>query len=137
MLVERTAQIVIDWDDDLAETLKVFTDIQNKISSVCFNGGEPLSALALHKKVYHNVKGRLNAQMTCTAIRLTAGAYVAAKHNTHKITKPFRFKNLMRSSSSGSGGGMLTSERMVNSASGQLEEERSLVIQFLTISSSI
>ena len=92
MLVERTAQIVIDWDDDLAETLKVFTDIQNEISSVCFNGGKPLSALALHKKVYHSAKGRLNAQMTCTAIRLTAGAYVAAKHNGHKITKPFMFE---------------------------------------------
>ena len=94
MLVERTAQIVIDWDDDLAETLKVFTDIQNEISPICFNGGKPLSALALHKKVYHSVKGRLNAQMTCTAIRLTAGAYVAAKHNGHKITKPFMFKKL-------------------------------------------
>ncbi|HIE15063.1 TPA: hypothetical protein EYP70_07310 [Candidatus Bathyarchaeota archaeon] len=29
--------------------------------------------------------------MTCTAIRLTAGAYVSAKHNGHKIKKPFRW----------------------------------------------
>ena len=92
MLVERTAQIIIDWDDELARTLRVFTEIQNEISPVCFNNGEPLSALSLHKKVYHKVKGRLNAQMTCTAIRLTAGAYFSAKHNGHKITKPFRFK---------------------------------------------
>lgn len=92
MLVERTAQIVIEWDDDLAKTLKVFTEVMNECSPVCFNNGNPLSALTLHKRVYHRVKGRLNAQMTCTAIRLTAGAYVAAKHNGHDITKPFRFK---------------------------------------------
>lgn len=92
MLVERTAQIVIEWDDDLAKTLRTFTEVQNEISPVCFNNGKPLSALTLHKRVYHKVKGKLNAQMTCTAIRLVAGAYVAAKHNSHKIKRPFKFK---------------------------------------------
>ena len=92
MQVERTAQIVIEPDEDLKRTLEVFIDVMNDVSPVCFNDGKPLKAIDLHKKVYHSIKGKLNAQMTCTAIRLTAGAYVSAKHNSHKLKRPFRFK---------------------------------------------
>jgi len=48
MLDERTAQIVIDWDDDLDETLKVFNEVMNKCYKRCFNNGKPLAALSLH-----------------------------------------------------------------------------------------
>jgi len=92
MLVERTTQIVIEWDNDLVKTLETFIEVMNDCTQVCFNKGNPLSAFTLHKKVYHRVKSRLNAQMTCTAIRLVASAYSAAKRSGHKINKPFRFK---------------------------------------------
>jgi len=89
---QRTAQIVIEPDDDLKVTLKAFIDVANQISPVGWNNGKPLKALDLHKATYHSVKGKLSSQLTCTAIRLVAGAYVAAKHNGHKLRRPIRFK---------------------------------------------
>ena len=58
---QRTAQIVIEPDDDLKATLEVFTDIANQISPVGWNNGKPLKALDLHKATYHSVKGKLSA----------------------------------------------------------------------------
>jgi len=92
MLTERTAQIVIEPDEDLRNTLGAFTDICNDISPTAWNKGKPLGALDLHRATYSKTKGRISSQLTCTAIRLTAGAYVAAKSNGHKIEKYFKWK---------------------------------------------
>lgn len=92
MNVRRTAQIVIEPDDDLKATLKKFTQLANEISPVGWNNGKPLKALALHKAVYYSIKGKLSSQLTCSAIRLTSGAYSAAKSNGHKSKKPIKFK---------------------------------------------
>ncbi len=78
-------------DDDLRATMLAFQQVQQQLSPVCFNNGEPLRALALHHACYLQVVGALNSQMTCSAIRLTAGAYASAKSNGHAITKPFGF----------------------------------------------
>jgi IS605 OrfB family transposase len=51
-----------------------------------------MRALALQRAVYHQVKGVLNAQMTCTAIRLVAGAYASAKANKRPPQRPFTFR---------------------------------------------
>jgi len=89
---QRTAQIVIEPDEDLKATLRTFIEVCNRISPKAWNKGKPLGALPLHKAVYHSVKGKLSSQLTCTAIRLVAGAYVAAKHNGHRLKKPIKYK---------------------------------------------
>ena len=92
MEVQRTAQIIIEPDSDLETTLQTFASVANSISPVAWNDGKPLKALALHKAVYYSAKGKLSSQLTCTAIRLVAGAYTAAKSNGHRLKKPVRFK---------------------------------------------
>src|SRR5579883_1059402 len=68
-----------------------FQQVQQQLSPVCFNNGEPLRALALHHACYLQVVGALNSQMTCSAIRLTAGAYASAKSNGHAIPNRLAF----------------------------------------------
>lgn len=92
MFVQKTVQVVIENDPDLAKTLDAFTEVCNHISPTAFNSGKPLNALRLHKAEYHAVKGVVSSQLTCSAIRLTAGAYVAARKNGHPIRKPFHWK---------------------------------------------
>ena len=79
MDVQRTITIRIADDPDLRATLTGFQGIQQRISPACYNDGKPLSALNLHRAVYEQVKGTISSQMTCTAIRLVAGAYASAK----------------------------------------------------------
>lgn len=78
MDVQRTITIRIADDADLRATLAGFQGIQQRISGPCYNDGTPLAALALHRAVYADVKGTISSQMTCTAIRLVAGAYATA-----------------------------------------------------------
>ena len=92
MFVQKTVQVVIEPDADLRGTLDAFTAVCNQISPTAYNSGKPLSALGLHKAKYHAIKGTVSSQLTCTAIRLTAGAYVAARKNGHAITRPFQWK---------------------------------------------
>jgi putative transposase len=92
MDVQRTITICIVDDPDLRATLAGFQRIQQRISAACYNHGKPLSALALHRAVYENVKGTISSQMTCTAIRLVAGAYASAKANKKPAQRPFQFK---------------------------------------------
>ena len=91
MFAQRTAQIVIEPDEDLRDTIGIFTDICNEISSTAWKSGKPLGALDLHRATYSKIKGAISSQLTCTTIRLTAGAYVAAKSNGHKIERPFKW----------------------------------------------
>jgi putative transposase len=79
MDIQRTITIRIADDPDLRATLAGFQDVQQRISQACYNDGTPLSALALHRAMYEDVKGTINSQMTCTAIRLVAGAYARRK----------------------------------------------------------
>lgn len=92
MVVQRTITICIADDPDLRATLEGFHGIQQRISAACYNDGKPLSALALHRAVYESVKGTISSQMTCTAIRLVAGAYAAARANKKPAQRPFAFK---------------------------------------------
>src|SRR5690606_25788542 len=95
MDVQRTVTILIADDPDLRATLAGFQGVQQRISAVCYNNGKPLSALALHGAVYEDVKGAISSQMTCTAIRLVAGAYAAARSNKKPAQRPFEFKRPM------------------------------------------
>jgi len=92
MFVQRTITILIADDPDLRATLAGFQGVQQRISAACYNQGTPLSALALHRVVYQDVKGTISSQMTCTAIRLVAGAYASAKANKKPAQRPFDFK---------------------------------------------
>jgi putative transposase len=92
MYVQRTITIRIADDPDLRATLAGFQGVQQRISAVCYNDGKPLSALALHRAVYQDVKGTISSQMTCTAIRVVAGAYASAKANKKHAQRPFAFK---------------------------------------------
>ncbi|MCG8351641.1 MAG: RNA-guided endonuclease TnpB family protein [Chloroflexales bacterium] len=92
MDVQRTITIRIADDPDLRATLAGFQGIQQRISAACYNDGKPLSALALHRAVYEQVKGTISSQLTCTAIRLVAGAYAAARANKKPAQRPFAFK---------------------------------------------
>src|SRR5262245_47578793 len=92
MDVQRTVTIRIADDPDLRATLAGFQGVQRRVSAACYNDGKPLPALALHRAVYEQVKGTISSQMTCTAIRLVAGAYASAKANKKPAQHPFEFK---------------------------------------------
>jgi putative transposase len=72
--------------------LETFRAVQQALSAPCFCEGTPLNALRLQRLMYHLVKGKLNAQMTISAIRLVAGAYHSAKSNKKPATRPFLFR---------------------------------------------
>jgi hypothetical protein len=79
-------------DEDLRRTLAVFQAVQQQLSAPCFNGGQPLSAVRLHWARYQEVKGQLNAQMTCMAIRLVAAAHQSACSHRRPPQRPFQFR---------------------------------------------
>jgi len=79
MFAQRTLQIVIEPDESLIKTIDSFTQVCNSISEIAWNKGKPFKALDLHRMVYNDIKGTISSQLTCTSIRLTAGAYAAAE----------------------------------------------------------
>lgn len=91
MKVQQTLQILIEHDKDLVQTLEAFQDVKQALSVPCFNQGTPLGQIALHKAMYKGVVGKLNAQMTCSAIRLVSSAYISAKKNKRQAQKAFGF----------------------------------------------
>jgi IS605 OrfB family transposase len=92
MDIKRSVTILLPDDRDLRATMADFQRVQQDLSETAYNDGEPLSAIALHHAMYARVAGTLNSQMTCSAIRLTAGAYASAKSNRHAIERPFAFR---------------------------------------------
>ncbi len=74
MDIQRTVTILIEPDPDLTRTLEVFRAVQAELSPIAFNNGNPLGPIALQRTAYHTVKGRLNSQMTISAIRAVAAA---------------------------------------------------------------
>jgi putative transposase len=91
MKIKRTITMLIENDSDLRDTLVAVASIKQTLSPVCFNNGKPLNAFKLQDKIYQQVKGTLNSQMTCSTIRSVAGAYSAAKQNGRPAKKPFKF----------------------------------------------
>jgi putative transposase len=92
MDVKRAVTIRLPDDRDLRATVAAFQGVQQSLAEAAYNGGKPLSAISLHHAMYSQVAGTLNSQMTCSAIRLTAGAYASAKSNGHDIDRPFAFR---------------------------------------------
>ncbi|KKW10196.1 MAG: Transposase, IS605 OrfB family [Candidatus Gottesmanbacteria bacterium GW2011_GWB1_49_7] len=92
MEIKQTIQILIEPDEDLRETLEAFRQVKQSLSNPCFNAGDPLNQIELHRSSYSSVAGKVNSQMTCSAIRLVAASYITAKRNGHKIDKFFNFK---------------------------------------------
>jgi len=93
MEIQRSVTVLLAQDDDVRATLYAFRDVQQAVSPVAYNEGEPLRAVPLQRAVYHAVKGTLNSQMTITALRLVAGAYVSAmKGRTRRLAVEARRK---------------------------------------------
>ena len=92
MDIKRSITILLPDDADLRATVLAFQQVQQQLSPLCYHDGAPLGALALHHLAYRQVASTLNSQMTCSAIRLTAGAYAAAKSNSKPAQRPFLFK---------------------------------------------
>jgi IS605 OrfB family transposase len=92
MLIQRSIPITLEKSEDLLKTVEEFNSYQKSISEICFNSGKTRNALSLHKEVYHQVPSKLSSQVTCTAIRLTAGAYSSAKSNKKPAQRPFIFR---------------------------------------------
>jgi putative transposase len=90
--IQRTITILLADDADLRQTLSACQELQRTLSPICYNQGTPLGALALQRVAYHVVKGKVSAQMTCSAIRLVSAAYVAARSNGKPATRPFAFR---------------------------------------------
>jgi putative transposase len=82
----------IDPDAALRHTLTVFQEVCQWLSPIAFNEGKPLRATVLQRRCYHDIKGRLNAQMTISAMRRVTGAYASAKRNKRPAQKPFAFR---------------------------------------------
>lgn len=91
MEIQRTITIILPDDADLRATLTAFQLVQHQLSPMCYNDGQPLAALDVQRRAYHDLKGTLNSQMTITAIRLVAGAYISAKRNKRPAQRPFQF----------------------------------------------
>lgn len=93
MQVQRTITILLPEDADVRATLAAFVHVQSGISELAFNNGKPLSAMELHRACYHDIKGTLNSQMTCTALRIVVGAYTAAaKNRKNRVAKEAKRK---------------------------------------------
>jgi putative transposase len=92
MLIRRTIPIILERSEPLLKTVDAFNHYQKSISDSCFNGGDPLRAVSLHKEVYRAVDSVLCSQLRCTAIRLVAGAYSAAKAAKRVAKCPFIFR---------------------------------------------
>jgi putative transposase len=92
MLIQRTIPIILEKSKDLLETIEEFNRYQKEISEDCFNGGDVKNALGLHKSIYYSVNSRLTSQLKCTAIRLVASAYAAAKSNKRPAARAFIFR---------------------------------------------
>jgi putative transposase len=80
--------IVLPDDADLRAEVAAFQCVQQALSAPWYHDGEPLSALALHHARYRHVLGPLSSQMTCSALRLTAGAYASARSNGKPAQRP-------------------------------------------------
>ena len=93
MNIKRTIPILLNKSLLVNKTVIEFNRYQQTISSFCFNDGKPLRAFSLHKQVYHHIPTTLNAQMKCSAIRLTSAAYASAKSNRKLAKHPFIFRN--------------------------------------------
>lgn len=89
---QRCLTIILDDDADLRATIESSRCVRQALSPFCFNGGDNLSAIELHRAAYHGVKGILSAQMTCSAIRSVAAAYQSARKNGRPAIQPFQFK---------------------------------------------
>jgi transposase len=87
---KRTIPIRLEYDEDLKATLSAFQQVCNQLSPACWNGGKPRSARSLHKHAYSQVKGIVNSQMTCSAIRLVAFCY--SRRKRPKLTGAVTFK---------------------------------------------
>jgi putative transposase len=88
---KRSVTILLPDAGDLRATVGAFQRVQQDLPQSCYNNGKPLSALALHHTMYRCVRGPLNSQMTCSAIRLTAGAYARAKSTGRPAEHSFAF----------------------------------------------
>jgi len=88
--IKHTIPILIENDQDLKTTLSAFQKVCNILSPICWNSGKPLSARSLHKHAYHQAKGIVSAQMTCTAIRFVAACY--SKRKRRKLSDTVTFK---------------------------------------------
>jgi putative transposase len=91
--IKRSVTILLPDDADLRATVAAFQRVQQELTEPCYHDGQPLSALALHHAMYTSVAGTLNSQMTCSAIRLTAGAYASARSNSRPADHPFPFRH--------------------------------------------
>lgn len=92
MKIERTIPLWIEPSTDLMDTVDAYSKFRQNISSVAFNGGDILSAVDLHNRVYRTVPTKLSSQMRCSAIRSVASSYVSARTNRHPAQHPFTFK---------------------------------------------
>lgn len=92
MNIQRTISIHIEPDKDLQTTVDAYSIYRQAISPIAFNGGDILSAVDLHNRVYRGVPTTLSAQMRCSAIRSVASAYVSARTNRKPAKHPFSFK---------------------------------------------
>jgi hypothetical protein len=90
---KRSVTMSLPDDSALRATVAAFQRVHRDLSEPCYNDGKPLSALALHYLMYRPVLRPLNSQMTCSAIRLTAGAYASAKSNGRSASRPFLFRH--------------------------------------------
>jgi len=88
--VKRTIPILIEHDQDLKATLYAFQKVCNTLSPICWNGGKPFSARSLQKHAYHQVKGIVSVQMTCTAIRFVAACYTKRKRRKLSVAVTFK-----------------------------------------------
>jgi IS605 OrfB family transposase len=92
MQTQRTITLLLEDDPDLRQAMLAYNQVQQTLSPVCYNDGNPLPAKRLHQRAYYSVKGTVSSQMTCSAIRSVAAAYRSARTNGRPARRPFRFE---------------------------------------------
>ncbi len=92
METTRTVVLPLSPDEAFTDTLCEAKRAYQIISEAAF-GGRITSAYRLQKLVYSEVRAAtgLTAQMTCSAIRAVAAAYMSAKSNGRELDQPPRF----------------------------------------------
>jgi hypothetical protein len=119
-----------DFDEHLRRTLEAFREVQVELSPIAFNDGKPLGPIALQRAVYHRVKGRLNSQMTISAIRQVAAAYAKLSATSIGLRNHLSFAGPEPSFWLASAVGMPTFAPTVRSPSGRLAVASALLTPY-------
>jgi transposase len=89
--MQRVIPIKLSDDADLRATVESFRLTQQRVSEIAYANDCPKTAIELHRLAYHQVKGPLKSQLTCTAIRQVSSEYARVRRRRRRVHGPIHF----------------------------------------------